>query len=271
MTNKEITVKTVLKTKANFENFIEEYQPAVITSTLAEYPKADGRTVLTICDLTQNINSLLARLNDPVVKNLPQAPLVVWLVTSEKEEVQNLVDIMNKSTGRDDIKTFIFKAALNDDESDIDIECILKPEFNERKYQRNDETPAKILQHKYWIKYSELSDRKITPAPRHFQSLSIGKGGVEIFQTVNTAKGYIATEILIRDDKTIFEKLLEHKEEIENELGELSWQKIEGKKSSRIRKTVDADISDGETLEDTIKAHIEMANEFKRVFTQYLN
>ena len=93
---------------------------------------------------------------------------------------------------------------------------------------------------------------------------------MEIFQTVNTAKGYVATEILIRDDKTIFEKLLEHKEEIENELGELSWQKIEGKKSSRIRKTVDADISDGETLEDTIKAHIEMANEFKRVFSQYL-
>lgn len=270
MTNKEITVKTVLKTKANFENFIEEYQPAVITSTLAEYPKADGRAVLTICDLTQNINSLLARLNDPVVKNLPQAPLVVWLVTSEKEEVQNLVDIMNKSTGRDDIKTFIFKAALNDDESDIDIECILKPEFNERKYQRNDETPAKILQLAYWKKYAELSDRKITPGPRHFQSLSIGKGGVEIFQTVNTAKNYVASEILIRDDKEIFEKLLEHKEEIENELGELSWQKIEGKKSSRIRKTVDADISDGETLEDTIKAHIEMANEFKRVFSQYL-
>lgn len=270
MTNKEITVKTVLKTKANFENFIEEYQPAVITSTLAEYPKADGRAVLTICDLTQNINSLLARLNDPVVKNLPQAPLVVWLVTSEKEEVQNLVDIMNKSTGRDGIKTFIFKAALNDDESDIDIECILKPEFNERKYQRNDETPAKILQLAYWKKYAELSDRKITPGPRHFQSLSIGKGGVEIFQTVNTAKNYVASEILIRDDKEIFEKLLEHKEEIENELGELSWQKIEGKKSSRIRKTVDADISDGETLKDTIKAHIEMANEFKRVFSQYL-
>ena len=94
---------------------------------------------------------------------------------------------------------------------------------------------------------------------------------MEIFQTVNTAKNYVASEILIRDDKTIFEKLLEHKEEIEKELGTLDWQKIEGKKSSRIRKTIDADVSNEETLEETIKAHIEMASEFKRVFTQYLN
>lgn len=270
MTNTEITVKTVLKTKANFESFIEEYQPAVITSTLDRYPKAAGRTVLTICDLTQNINSLLTRLNNPIVKNLPQAPLVAWLVTSEKEEIQNLVEIMNKSTGRDDIKTFIFKAALNEDESDINIECILKPEFKERKSPKNDETPAKLLQHGYWIKYAPLSDRKITPAPRHFQSLSIGKGGVEIFQTVNTAKNYVATEILIREDKTIFEKLLEHKEEIEQELGTLDWQKLEEKKSSRIRKTFNADISDKETIEETIKIHIEMASEFKRVFSKYL-
>ena len=270
MTNAEITVKTVLKTKSNFERFIEEYNPTVITSTLAGYPKAEGRTVLTMCDLTQNIGSLLTTLADPIVKNLPQAPLIAWLITSEKAEIQNFVEIINKSTGKNDLKIFVFKATINEDESDIDIECILKPEYNERKLQRNNETPAKILQYKYWIKYSEQSNRKITPAPRHFQSLSIGKGGVEIFQTVNTAKGYVATEILIRDDKTIFEKLLEHKEEIEQELGTLDWQKIEGKKSSRIRKTIDADISNAEILEETIKAHVEMANEFKRVFIQYL-
>lgn len=270
MTNKEITAKNVLKTKANFESFIEEYQPAVITSTLAGYPKADGRTVLTICDLTQNINSLLTRLNDPIVKNLPQAPLVAWLVTSEKEEVQNLIEILNKSTGRDDIKTFVFKAALNDDESDVDIQCILKPEFKERKSLRNDETPAKLLQQAYWEEYNEQSDKKITPAPRHYQALSIGKGGVQIYQTVNTAEKYVATEILIREDKTIYEKLLDHKEEIEKELGELDWQKLEEKKSSRIRKKIDADITTEEGKMEAAKAHIEMAKEFKRVFSQYL-
>lgn len=270
MTNTEISTKTVLKTKANFENFIQEYQPAVITSTLAEYPKADGRTVLTICDLTQNINSLLNKLNDPIVKGLPQPPLVAWLVTSEKEEVQNLLNIMNKSTNKNDIKTFVFKAALNDNESDIDIECILKPDCNERKSQRNDETPAKLLQLAYWEEYNEQSDKKITPAPRHYQALSIGKGGVQIYQTVNTAEKYVATEILIREDKTIYEKLLEHKEEIEKELGELDWQKLEEKKSSRIRKKIEADITGEESKKEAAKAHIEMAKEFKRVFSQYL-
>ncbi len=270
MTNAEITVKTVLKTRANFEKFIEEYSPELITSTLAGYPGIAGRTTVKIFDLTQNIDTLLSTLANPAVKNLNQAPLIAWLVTSEKEEIQNLLNIMNKDSGKQGIKIFVFKAALNEDESDIDLECVLKPEYRELKYVRNIETPAKLLQNKYWEKYTMLSDRKITPAPRHYQALSIGKNGVQILQTVNTKQKYIATEILIREDKLLYEKLLEHKNEIEQELGGLSWHNNEERKSASIRKTIDADISQEENLEDNARNHIKMANEFKQVFSKYL-
>ena len=96
------------------------------------------------------------------------------------------------------------------------------------------------------------------------------KRGVQIMQTVNTRLGYVATEIFINNDQNIYNKLLEHKAEIEEELGYLDWQPIEGKKSSRISKTQGVDISEPENLERAIKLQIQTAEEFKKIFSQYL-
>lgn len=50
----------------------------------------------------------------------------------------------------------------------------------------------------------------------------------------------------------------------------LEWQPIEGKKSSRIRKTLGVDISKEENIEQAIELQIKTAEEFKKVFSQYL-
>ena len=89
-------------------------------------------------------------------------------------------------------------------------------------------------------------------------------------QTVNTRLNCVATEIFINNDQSIFEKLFEHKPDIEEQLGYLEWQPIEGKKSSRIRKTLGVDISKEENLEQAIELQIKTAEEFKKVFSQYL-
>ena len=172
------------------------------------------------------------------------------------------------------IKIFIFKAFLNGDK--MGFECLLKPELNNKKsYTRNENTPAKIFQKEYWEKYFEICDElqsemQVNPKPQHFQYLPMGKRGVQIMQTVNTKLGYVATEIFINNDQTIFEKLLEHKVEIEEELGFLEWQPIEGKKSSRIRKTLGVDILKEENIERAVKLQIKTAEDFKKVFSKYL-
>ena len=152
----------------------------------------------------------------------------------------------------------------------------MKPELNNKKsYTRNENTPAKIFQKVYWEKYFEICDElqsemQVNPKPQHFQYLPMGKRGVQIMQTVNTKLGYVATEIFINNDQTIFEKLLEHKVEIEEELGFLEWQPIEGKKSSRIRKTLGVDILKEENIERAVKLQIKTAEDFKKVFSKYL-
>ena len=270
MTNVEISTKTVLKTRANFENFIGEYNPQIITSTIAGMPNANDRIVVKICDLTQNIDTLMDALTEEIIVNLEKPPIVAWMVTNEKEKIQNFVRILNQQSGTRGLKIFVFKASVNQDESDINIECILKPQYKENKYVRNDNTHAKIIQNEYWKKYLEITGRKISPGPRHYQRISVGKSGVEIMQTVNTAKNYVATEILIRENKDLYTRFLENKEKIEQEIGALDWRENEGKKSSRIRKTYNIDINNEETWEDAISIHDKMANEFKNTFSKYM-
>lgn len=268
-----ITPEEALKSKKNFEEFMVDYYPPIVTSTLASYPKADGQTVVSICDLTQKMETMVSLLNQLENLNLEKAPFIVWYVTSAKEELVTATKALNHFAIKG-IKIFIFKAFLNGDK--MEFECLLKPELSDkRSYTRNENTPAKIFQKEYWQKYFEICDElqsemQVEPKPQHFQYLSLGKRGVQIMQTVNTRLNCVATEIFINNDQSIFEKLFEHKADIEEQLGYLEWQPIEGKKSSRIRKTLGVDISKEENLEQAIKLQIKTAEEFKEVFSQYL-
>ncbi len=111
---------------------------------------------------------------------------------------------------------------------------------------------------------------QVNPKPQHYQYIPMGKRGVQIMQTINTQNKYVATELFINADKTIFQQLLDNKEKIEKSLGELDWQALEGKKSSRIRQTFEIDITNQENFEQAIKEQIKMAEKFKKTFSKYL-
>ena len=266
-----ITASEAFKSKQNFSEFMENAHPPLITSTLADYPKADGKTIVTFAELTQNHETLLNHLGSDLIQNLPQAPFIVWIVANERENVLNAVKTINKHAVKG-FGIFVFKASLNEDK--IDFECLLKPELK-AKQTRNNETPAKLLQKVYWELYFELadelqSDMQINPKPQHFAYISIGKAGVQIMQTINTAQNYIATELLINNKKEIFNKLVKNKAEIEKELGELNWHSPENIKSSKIRKTIEFPLSEQKEWNKAVKQHIKMAEEFKAAFSKYL-
>jgi len=88
-------------------------------------------------------------------------------------------------------------------------------------------------------------------------------------QTISNNRGQISSELYINNNKELFDNLLTHKAEIEVELGELNWLRLENKKASRIVKVISASFEDSE-LETTIKEHITLAENFKKVFYKYL-
>ena len=155
-------------------------------------------------------------------------------------------------------------------------QCLLKPELKEKvKRVINTETPAKQLQLEYWTTYFDICDTlqsaiQVTPLPRHYQPVSIGVKGVQIMQTINTQKNYIASEIGINNNKTLFEKLLEHKEEIESEVGELEWDSKESNKSAKIRKTYPIDINNPENHAQAAAEHVRIAEALTAIARRYL-
>ena len=174
------------------------------------------------------------------------------------------------------MELFIFKAYLNEDKTEF--ECLLKPQLKEKtKRTVNTDTPAKQLQQSIWEKYIEICDASEYPdmqikeaLPRHYQPISIQKAGVQILQTLNTQKGYVASELAINNDKEIFNKLLEHKAEIEEELGELEWDSKENNKSAKIRNTYYIDINNSENHEQAINELIKMGADLKDIAHKYL-
>ena len=72
------------------------------------------------------------------------------------------------------------------------------------------------------------------------------------------------------NDKEIFYSLEKSKGKIEKQLGELDWQELKGKKSSRIRKVYAVDITQEINWETAVKEQIRMAEEFKSTFIKSL-
>ena len=264
MTN--IAAEEALKTKRNFEEFLEDYNNPLVTSTLAEYTNGTTTVVAKICDLTQKMETLTELLNDPEIENLTKPPFITWYVTSEKPEIVKALDIFNKfSKG---IKIFVFKACLNVDK--IDINCILKPQ----KSPAFSGGKSKELQLEYWKKYSEICDElsegdfQVIPKPQHWQYIPLGKTGVSLQLTVNTQTDSIGVDLFIANNKSLFEKLEKNKTEIENELGTLEWINNSSVKSARIRQMKNCIIQ--ELNPESITQHIELAKAFKETFKKYL-
>lgn len=270
MTENTITVAEVLKSKQNFSSFIELNTQKVIEDLLEGYPNRTIRTIYP--QLTPNSEGLVELLKQ--FESIKKGYLF-WFIANEKEDLLKIPRQLNELfVGGSGI--FVVKANLNEDK--IEFECLLKPELVTKQSRViNTDTVAKQLQKSYWETYiptcleSDYTEMQIKDAlPRHYQNISIGVGGVQILQTINTQNNYVASEIAISNKKEIFEKLLEHKEEIESEIGELEWDSKENVKSAKIRKTFKIDINNPENHEKAILEHVKMGTELMLIAKKYL-
>jgi len=264
MTEK-IIPQDAFKSKKNFEEFMANHNAPEIISVLADYPKANGKAIVTIADLTQNPETIINALSE--IKNLPQSPFIVWIVANERENLITAAETLNKFSNKD-FGVFIFKASLNNDK--IGFKCLLKPDKKSQSLGK-----AKQIQLKYWERYFEIcdeigSDMQVNPKPQHWQYIPMGKAGVCLQLSVGTDVPYICVDLLINKDKSIFENLEKQQQKIEKELGTLDWINEVNKKSSKIRKTIGFDVTDESKIEEAIKAHIELAQKFQATFSKYL-
>lgn len=263
----EMTAEEAMRSNKNFENFLAD-TPVAIISELAKYPAAEGKTIVQISELTQNKDSFFKIFNSDNYKN-KKSLMVVWIVSSVKEEILNAAHLMNERTDND-FGIFVFKADLNNNA--MKFECILKPEYKEKQAKvRGNEFNLE-----YWKKYYDIATARKSkivakPNDRQFKTISAGKSGISIMQTVSKEQLKVGSEIYIQDSKETFDKLFAKKAEIEKEIGcPLEWLKLENKKASRIVKYIKADLLDSTKLQSAINEQIDIGEKLKAIVAKYL-
>jgi len=266
-----LTAEQILKSKQAFNDYVELHHEKVSAEAAKGYPPAYIH--LNLSQLTQagsvEIFSGFAHTGQ----------YIFWYVVNEKEEILKSLAFLNsqfkKGTG-----IFVLKAVLNGDK--IEFNTILAPEIKQAaKREVNRETPTKQLQKEFWQLYSEicdeggLGDLQIEPAAQHYQYIPTGKGGSQLLVTLNVQNSLATVEFMNNNDldKVAFNKLLESKTKIENNLKgiELEWCELQGKKSSKIKTMIEIkDINDREEWKTVIKTQLAVAEKFRAIIPKYL-
>jgi hypothetical protein len=267
MTEK-ITLEQAVKSKDNFTKFIEENSEECIKSALKGCPQRSLHIV--IPQMTPTADGLL---NGVAAFKDGQKCYVFWFILNEKEEIIQMAETLNTRFSKI-CGIYIFKPCLTDNKTEF--KCLLKPELSKRP-PANPNTKSKQLQYQLWELYrevcdgSEYPDMQIAEAhPRHYEYVSIQVSGLQMIQTINTQNGYVASELSMRSREK-FEKLKEHKDEIEKEIGELIWDDNEKKDTVKIRKTFPIDVYATKNHKKAVTKLIEIGAELKNIAHKYLD
>ena len=135
----------------------------------------------------------------------------------------------------------------------------------------------KLVDLNFWQGFSEyLSENKTTfsvrkAQPQHWYSLAIGSSDCHLDLTVNK-NGEVACALWIENNKELYNKFFEHKEEIESDLGyPVKWDYKEGSKASSIyiRSDFILDLKSND-LTEGYQWLLSKSEDFKRVFKKYL-
>lgn len=288
MTTKSTNEEIIFKSRKDFKAFIAEDSKEMLEEILGSNiqilsvsensldSQPDILAVANIhektiieCDLKQNIKTLANLLMHTANY---KAKNIVWCINQETPEAMETANMLSRFN-QHEVKLYVVKAYF--DNHELKLKALVKPDPNSYQKSAGKITDTKQKQNEFWQAFSEYITEKnlplkITPAPQHWQYITIGVSGVSIQLTINTAKNNLGSELLIANDKDLYYKLEGFKTDIEKQLGQLDWQALEGKKSSRIRKILDFDIEDKDNLEKGFEWLVDSAGRFKDVFSLYL-
>ena len=111
-----------------------------------------------------------------------------------------------------------------------------------KKSQTNDKSDLELKQLEFWTKFSDylgehskIFKPKSYQKPQYWYDLALNVKYAFISLTINSNTKSITSQIYINDNKALFDYLLEQKDEIEKEVGQLLfWDKKDNRKVCKI-------------------------------------
>ncbi len=212
------------------------------------------------------------------------AKVVVWIVKEAREEHRSAIEWLNNNTS-EKLNFFLIEIhayQIGDSLCAPKFEIVEKPngfiknvktqsgsgEYNKSQGERIE----------FWTRFNEILIERGKPfnvrkaTSDHWYDVAIGRSGVHVSMTLVNKEGVVGIELYIREDKDLFDQLYAQKDEIEEKLGlHPDWQRLDGKKSSRILYRMPGlNFDDHSNYDQLINDMIDKAVLFSNVFKQYV-
>ncbi len=212
------------------------------------------------------------------------AKVVVWIVKEAREEHRSAIEWLNNNTS-EKLNFFLIEIhayQIGDSLCAPKFEIVEKPngfiknvktqsgsgEYNKSQGERIE----------FWTRFNEILIERGKPfnvrkaTSDHWYDVAIGRSGVHVSMTLVNKEGVVGIELYIREDKDLFDQLYAQKDEIEEKLGlHPDWQRLDGKKSSRILYRMPGlNFDNHSNYDQLINDMIDKAVLFSNVFKQYV-
>ncbi|MBP5582381.1 MAG: DUF4268 domain-containing protein [Bacteroidales bacterium] len=204
------------------------------------------------------------------------AEVIVWIVKRARDEHRQAIEWLNQHTDSN-IGFFLLEIELwqiGDSEKAPRFNIVEKPnDWSKTMKTIEGLSDTDLLKLDFWSCFNDAMSNNSDfirnfhfrkPSPNHWYDLSIGSSAYHIALTINTQKQNIGVEIYIDDNKGLFEKFRNHKDDIAAMLkSEVEWR--EAKKASRIIITKNINPRKRESWENAYKWFLEKALIYKEI------
>ena len=211
------------------------------------------------------------------------ARTVIWIAKDAREEHIKAVDWLNENTN-EEVEFYLLQIELwQIDNSDLapKFEILAKPNSWARTVRSMGsnlaQTETKLQQQKFWQEFKDYALANHTTLrlqkanPQHWFNIAAGSGEYLVSLTINSRENQLACEFQIRDNKDLYYKLYEYKEEIESQIGNaLEWMELPERKASRVKITLDESFEDEKRWPEAFEWLQEQAEKFQKTFPAFL-
>ena len=212
------------------------------------------------------------------------ASVIVWIVESAREEHASAIEWLNKhiDANIDFFLIEIHAVKIGDSLPAPMFKIIEQPnDFNQQIKEiskRDSMTESMTRRIEFWTMLNDviaergkpINPRK--PSTNAWYGVSIGSSDCHMNIVLVNMEGHIRIELLIPDNKELFEKLYQNKNDIESKMEcSLIWQKLEDKQASRVSLRIEGlDYNNQSNYKELMNKAIDAVLKFKSTIKKYL-
>ncbi len=213
------------------------------------------------------------------------AKVVVWIVKEAREEHRSAIEWLNNNTNSN-VNFFLIEIHAykigNSDNAPM-FQVIEQPNdfIKNNKSTNSSDTMNKSQSQRveFWNQFNNVLVERGKPfnvrkaTTDHWYNVAIGTSDAHIDITLVNKDSVIGVELYITDNKDLFDKLYQKKDEIEADLGfKLDWRRLNNSKASRIVTFIKGlNFDDHSNYNDLMNKTIDLAVLMRDTFKKYIN